>query len=72
MLEFEHARTMRNAKCVVRNDGRGAQLIKRPIPLYYAILYIAQFLNKYSAALPNFVRRHYHYALRTSHYALKS
>ena len=76
---------MRNAKCVVRNGGRGASnLYSAPIPLLYpynkktdrvifhvkhdSIRFCMNFIFIFCGAL-YFVRRHLHYALRTSHYA---
>ena len=52
---------MRNAKCVVRNGGRpGTIHIARPIYIFIFIL------RRYFILM----RRHLHYALRTTHYAL--
>ncbi len=66
---------MRNAKCVVRNEGSGALIPIAP-PFY---IYRTSFhYDKYSlyiergiGALPNSMRPFHHYALRTSHYAFK-
>ena len=53
---------MRNAKCVVRNDGRGAQFIKRPNTPYY-IFIIPCGAFKFCCAA-TFIT---HYALRITH-----